>query len=301
MPSLNIFNSLLIKKSAKSRSTKKTLKSNQQTQQTIKLHIELPYYPCSQQYDQTTHDDQGDIEYEAKIQHNANNDGKQLISLHISIDSRMLTPRKATKMAANRRTNTDTISTIDTMTSGYSSGSDSQNEHIYDTLKYLSTPSMTSAKRRHSIASSSSSSSLSSSASTSTVNIVSPSKSQINSPNDNHNDYEEISNFSQITATSSLLSGHANTDNNCPSYLYQTLYNCKSSSIKRIRTLNCARVTTSTLNDHTTPSSKHDYTVNDLFRHLEEFKKDANEQESLICKRMRLQTHSYVNDKISKL
>ncbi len=108
------------------------------------------------------------------------------------------------------------------------------------------------------------------------------------------NDYEEISNFAETTADVSILK-----TNNDDAYLYQTLYNCKSSSIKRIRTLNCA---TSTLNHKQQLIRKHDYSVNEIFKNLEEFNKDANEQENLILKRSRRQAaHSYVNDKISNI
>jgi hypothetical protein len=301
MPNLSLFNSLLIKKSkSKSTATKKPGKIGQpnKQQQSIKLHIELPFYPggehCYKDYDNQCG---YNSEYETTISTNdpidRNSNGKQLISLHISIDNRVFTPRTQTN--SRSKPNSDAISTTGTMTSGYSSGSDNdKNEHIYDTLKYLNTPSMA-AKRRHSLSSSSSLSS------TSTMITISPTK-QTSQPGNfkakPSSDYEEISNFSQITTETSILRGE--TENNSPSYLYQTLYNCKSSSIKRIRTLNCARKTT-TINAHNI--RKHDYSVNEIFKNLEEFEKDAREQENLISKRFRPQAppHNYVNDRISKV
>ena len=185
-------------------------------------------------------------------------------------------------------------------------------EHVYDKLSYadanLLKSKTTTIKRRHSISSSNSGSSLS------TTSSSSSSYFQVSQmTNDTKtNDYEEICNFQQVTSTPAKF----NMSNNDEIYTYETLYNCKSSSIKRIRKINRhitiedsfedishnnSTVITNDNNSTVINKYRREYSVNEIFQNLEVFKKQAKEEEKTMQKSNFKQQHNYVNDRIPRV
>ena len=351
MPNFNVLNGILFNKTNKI----KQKKQQKLQQQPIKLQIELPF----NQFFNSNDEDGGynvscnnktlDLTTMTKRSQNVNH-----ISLHISFDggSKMsICENNNAKRVTRKSIKVQNGST----TSGYSSsiaeiictgGDDSCSErgdifsknesisqkneikevveeHIYDKLNYINSNSKESkklkSKRKNSLSSSSNSSSGSSLATSSSSSYYHLSK---------NDDYEEICNFSQVTSTP------ARTNNNKPpllldnsineTYTYETLYNCKSSSIKRIRKINKKYIqieedsfehTTATngsfnstiINNNNNNKYKREYSVNEIFQNLEVFKKQAKEEEEEDCLHNNFQIpkppkrHIYVNDRISKL
>ena len=230
----------------------------------------------------------------------------------------------------------------------------SSEEHVYDKLNYINNSAKLKVKRRHSLSSSNSGSSLATNATTSSNASSSFAASSSYFHLSKNNDYEEICNFSQVTSTPArfnnihlLKNNDQNEDDNDDStcfsksseidttYTYETLYNCKSSSIKRIRKINrkfiqeeeegeeddkeSRNINNFSSNNNSTVInrfSKREYSVNEIFQNLEVFKKQANEEElhqkkiktrtlvppsqstQLIKNNCKNKTHNYVNERI---
>jgi hypothetical protein len=366
MPNFNVLNGILFNKYNKIKQKKQQNKQHQQQQQPIKLQIELPF----NQFFNSNDEDGYSVGCDGVSSCSSNktldltttmtkrSKNVNHISLHISFDggSKMSINENSTKRVTRKSIKIQNGST----TSGYSSSiaeiicnnsadrrdddDDDDNcsdrgdlfckkestishkneieEHIYDKLNYINNTETEKlkSKRRHSLSSSSNSSSGSS---------LARSYYQLSK----NNDYEEICNFSQVTSTPARIDNKPILLENSlnETYTYETLYNCKSSSIKRIRKINRKFIkeeeqkeeedsfeNNNNISFNSTIINnkyKREYSVNEIFQNLEVFKKQAKEGEDSLLKhhnnnnkfeiqkppasKSKPKRHNYINDKIS--
>lgn len=142
---------------------------------------------------------------------------------------------------------------------------DETENNIYDKLNYNS-------KRRFSLSSTSSSASY-----TSTFH------EHPFSHTEEENIYEEISNFFE-TSNKQLIDSYTSSKNKCS---YESLNTCVSSSTSSIKRINTNREQLNTpkvVNTKSTAFRRREYTVNEIFQNLNNFKEDAIKNESKITK-----------------